>query len=447
LLAHSTGFILASNLAMSESFFFFHPEAQQAATAAGPVRFLLLALVASVSFIALWQIWSFKSAAAYWWGSHAVLAVLLAAYAYVTLVLLRKCSRIYYRSDRARKELHGYLCGWMPIIESVVNVFEFGPLTPWPFASYIVLLACSAIVLVQPMATFDWMRWLSSCLLVVCTYSITRVWAKAAQALMFYPYPHGAPQIPRIYLSTLGTIKILGDWECYESRKPGPPPRCFLSYRGIQKQRAIRVRDALIGAGIEVEMYDPINRWKDAPNEISLRIEKMQTVFCTSNCAQADPVITENLVCMPTPSAAGTDRGYLEAARQYNGVLIREAGCKKKSGVGPRGYCFGLQDDRKLQRRGPTISKRPDAGSGGEVLPPEESLRWARVPASPLLSTPERPWPAPDEFGSAGSRQNNFGEFDTTIVDSIRLHGPNIPGEWNRSAAPRTDFAMEIAVR
>jgi hypothetical protein len=37
-------------------------------------------------------------------------------------------------------------------------------------------------------------------------------------------------------------------------------------------------------------------------------------------------VITENLVCMPTPSAAGTDRGNLEAARQYNGVLIREAG-------------------------------------------------------------------------------------------------------------------------
>jgi hypothetical protein len=158
-------------------------------------------------------------------------------------------------------------------------------------------------------------------------------------------------------------------------------------------------------------------------------------------------VITENLVCMPTPSAAGTDRGNLEAARQYNGVLIREAGCKKKSGVGPRGYCFGLQDDRKLQRRGPTISKRPDAGSGGEVLRPEELLRCARILASPLLSTPERPWPAPDEFGSAGSRQNNFGEFDTTIVDSIRLHGPNIPGEWIRSAAPRTDFAMAIAVQ
>jgi hypothetical protein len=47
----------------------------------------------------------------------------------------------------------------------------------------------------------------------------------------------------------------------------------------------------------------------------------------------------------------------------------------------------------------------------------------------------------------SGSRQNNFGEFDTTIVDSIRLHGPNIPGEWIRSAAPRKDFAMAIAVQ
>ena len=45
-------------------------------------------------------------------------------------------------------------------------------------------------------------------------------------------------------------------------------------------------------------------------------------------------VITENLVCMPTPAAAGTDRGYLEAAGQDNGVLFREAACKKKAGVG-----------------------------------------------------------------------------------------------------------------
>jgi len=42
---------------------------------------------------------------------------------------------------------------------------------------------------------------------------------------------------------------------------------------------------------------------------------------------------------MATPAAAKTDRGYREATRQYNGVLIREAGCKrnreiKKSGVG-----------------------------------------------------------------------------------------------------------------
>jgi hypothetical protein len=41
------------------------------------------------------------------------------------------------------------------------------------------------------------------------------------------------------------------------------------------------------------------------------------------------PVVTENLVCMPTPAAAKTDRGYREATRQYNGVLIREAGARE----------------------------------------------------------------------------------------------------------------------
>ena len=163
-------------------------------------------------------------------------------------------------------------------------------------------------------------------------------------------------------------------------------------------------------------------------------------------------VVTENLVCMPTPAAAKTDRGYPEATRQYNGVLIREAGCKRnreinKSGVGREDIALVYKTTGTYSAGGAAISKRPDAGSGDEVLRPEELLRGARVLASPRLSTPERPWPAPDELGSAGSRQNNFGEFDTTIVDSIRLHGPNIPGEWIRSAAPRTDFAMAIAVQ
>ena len=160
-------------------------------------------------------------------------------------------------------------------------------------------------------------------------------------------------------------------------------------------------------------------------------------------------VVTENLVCMPTPSAARTDRGYLEATRQYNGVLIREAGCKRNKEIGCRATRILLWFTRRQEATAPgtAISKRPDAGSGGDFLRPEELLRCARVLASPRLSTPERPWPAPDEFGSAGSRQNNFGEFDTTIADSIRLHGPNIPGEPSRSAAPRMDFAMAIAVQ
>ena len=41
-----------------------------------------------------------------------------------------------------------------------------------------------------------------------------------------------------------------------------------------------------------------------------------------------------------------------------------------------------------------------------------------------------RPWPVRDEFGSAGSRPSNFVESDAImIVDSKRLHGPNIRGE------------------
>lgn len=252
---------------MSASFFFLHPATERAAAAAKPVRFLFVALITAVSFIAVWQMWSLTSATAYWWMAHAVLALVAAAYAYATFILLRRCCRVYYGSDGARGELHSYLYGWMPIIRSLVSVFEFGRLTPWPFAGYIVLLAVSGIVLAEPTARFDWIRWASSCALITCTYLITRIWAKAAQALMFFPYPHGAPQIPKIYLSTMGAIKVPGDWDCYESQKPGHAPICFLSYRGIHKDRAARVRDALMGAGIEVEMYDPINRWNDAPTE------------------------------------------------------------------------------------------------------------------------------------------------------------------------------------
>jgi hypothetical protein len=51
-------------------------------------------------------------------------------------------------------------------------------------------------------------------------------------------------------------------------------------------------------------------------------------------------VITENLVCMPTPSAEENDRGGLEVAERR--VLDRKSReCKEKSGLGPRGDCFG----------------------------------------------------------------------------------------------------------
>jgi hypothetical protein len=128
------------------------------------------------------------------------------------------------------------------------------------------------------------------------------------------------------------------------------------------------------------------------------------------------------------------------AQQPCSGSQSRE--CKEESGVGPRGDCFGLQDDRMVSdtivaEDRLTITTRPGAGIGDEVLRPEKSLQCARVLASPRLSIPERLWPTPDEFGSAGSRQSNFLEFDTRIVDSKRLHGPNIPGERNRSAAPQ----------
>ena len=60
------------------------------------------------------------------------------------------------------------------------------------------------------------------------------------------------------------------------------------------------------------------------------------------------------------------------------------------------------------RRRGPANTKRHGVGIGDGVLQFEESRRCARFLASPRLSTPERPWPTPNGFGSAGtSRQSN----------------------------------------
>ena len=59
----------------------------------------------------------------------------------------------------------------------------------------------------------------------------------------------------------------------------------------------------------------------------------------------------------------------------------------------------------------------------------------SHILVSPLLSTQERPWPAPDEFGNAGNRQNNFSESGATIFHSTRSCGLNIRAVWSRSPA------------
>jgi hypothetical protein len=94
-----------------------------------------------------------------------------------------------------------------------------------------------------------------------------------------------------------------------------------------------------------------------------------------------------------------------------------------------------------------TIPKRRGVGIGDGVLQVEESRRCARILASPGFSTPERPWPTPNGFGNAGSKQNNFAEFGATIFHSKRRRGLNIRAVRNRSAARHTDFAMAKAVR
>ena len=93
------------------------------------------------------------------------------------------------------------------------------------------------------------------------------------------------------------------------------------------------------------------------------------------------------------------------------------------------GSLFGRSEMSIAKLASYAAPKRPGVGTGGEALRPEESQRWARVPLSQLLSTPGRPWPVRDEFGSAGSRPSNFVESDVMIVDSKRSHGPNIRGE------------------
>ena len=107
--------------------------------------------------------------------------------------------------------------------------------------------------------------------------------------------------------------------------------------------------------------------------------------------------------------------------QRCNGVLNRKAGSAEKNPVSARDeIALVHKTNGSYRRRGPTNSKRRGVGIGDEVLRPEESLRCARVLASPRPSIPEHPWPAPDEFGSRGSRQNNFAESGATIFHSTQ---------------------------
>ena len=138
----------------------------------------------------------------------------------------------------------------------------------------------------------------------------------------------------------------------------------------------------------------------------------------TENLVCMPAVVTENLVCMPTLSAGETDQGNRAAMQRRSGSQSGE--CIEKSGSARDEIALVRKTNGSYRRRGPTEIKRRGVGIGDEVLRPEESLRCARVLASPRLSIPEHLWPAPNEFGSPGSRQNNFAESGATIFHSTR---------------------------
>ena len=83
--------------------------------------------------------------------------------------------------------------------------------------------------------------------------------------------------------------------------------------------------------------------------------------------------------------------------------------------------------------------RRPVVHNGGAVRRPLARPRRIPFLAAESLAARASPFPARDAFSIGDSRQNNCAEFDARIDDSIRSHGPNIRGEWNRSAAPRRD--------
>jgi hypothetical protein len=121
----------------------------------------------------------------------------------------------------------------------------------------------------------------------------------------------------------------------------------------------------------------------------------------------------------------GVPAGFGRNLRTGAAAMQRRSGsqsgeCREKSGSARDEIALVHKTNGSYRRRGPTDTKRRGVGIGDEVLRPEESLRCARVLASPRLSIPEHLWPAPDEFGSPGSRQNNFAESGATIFHSTR---------------------------
>jgi len=146
-------------------------------------------------------------------------------------------------------------------------------------------------------------------------------------------------------------------------------------------------------------------------------------------------VITENLVRTRSPSAGVADRGSSERWRSEARCPRSQSGECKEEFLARRNLVLARKQSalvRKTKaryleavvcrqyRHRRTITKQPGAGSDGEVLRPEESPRRARVLVSPLLSTLERPWLAPNVFSNAGSRQNTFPGSGATTFHSTR---------------------------
>src|ERR1700722_3982788 len=128
----------------------------------------------------------------------------------------------------------------------------------------------------------------------------------------------------------------------------------------------------------------------------------------------------ENLVCMPTLSAGETDRGnHSVAIQRRSEIAKRRVQRTIRCQLATRLLWFIRRTEAIVAEDRLTLSGG-GVGIGDGVLPAEESRRCTRFLASPLLSTPERPWPMPNGFGSAGSRQNNLSESGATIFHCTR---------------------------